>query len=248
MADAKQPRVLVISGGSRGLGLALVRHFLSGGDAVATFSRSRTEATDELAADGRTGPRFLYQSVDGTDSAGVQRFVAAVGERFGRLDGLVNNAGIARDGVIATMADQAIRQVIEVNLVGSLLLTRECVRQMLLGGGGRIVNVSSIIGLRGYAGLSVYTATKAGLIGATASLARELGGRNITVNAVAPGYLQTEMTGELTARQKEQIVRRTPLGRLGTPQDVIGAVEFLLSDAAAYITGQTLAIDGGISC
>ena len=239
-------RTLIISGGSRGLGLAMVRNFLDRGDRVATFSRSASDAVNELAS--QSGDRLLYRQVDATDSAAVQGFVTEVGQRFGRLDGLVNNAGIARDGVLATMSDDSIRQLIEVNLIGTLLLTRESIRLMLLGSGGRIVNVSSILGVRGYSGLSVYSATKAGLIGMTASLARELGPRQFNVNAVAPGYIETEMTGELTDEQKARIIRRTPLGRLGAVGDVVGCVEFLLSDAARFVTGQTLLVDGGISC
>jgi len=230
------------------LGQGLVRHFLSRGDAIATFSRSEPDAFARLREAPGTAERLFYQPVDASDSEGICRFVQAAGERFGRIDALVNNAGIARDGVIAMMSDQAIRQVIEVNLLGALLLTRECVRQMLLGEGGRIVNVASIVGLRGYSGLSAYAASKAGLIGMTVSLARELGSRNVTVNAVAPGYLETEMTGALTDQQKAQIVRRTPLGRLATTADVIGAIGFLLSPDAAFITGQTIVIDGGMSC
>lgn len=240
-------RVIIISGGSRGLGLALVRHFLAAGDAVATFSRSPTSDVETLKTDGATADRFFYASADATDSDAIQGFVGAVNERFGRIDALVNNAGIARDGVIATMPDDQIRQLLEVNLAGTLMLTREVVRMMLLTASGRIVNISSILGLRGYSGLSAYSATKAGLIGMTASLARELGSRGITVNCVAPGYLETEMTGELGEQQKQQIIRRTPLGRLGTPGDVVGAVDFFLSEAAAFITGQTIAVDGGIS-
>jgi 3-oxoacyl-[acyl-carrier protein] reductase len=234
----------------------VVRRLLAGGARVATFSRRASEAMDQLTSDPRFSGRLFYKAVDATDSAGVAQFVQEVGERFGSVDGLVNNAGVARDGVLALMSDQAIREVIDLNLVATLVLTRECVRLMLAdrGGaenkahGGRIVNISSIVGLRGYSGLAAYSATKAGLIGMTASLARELGPRNITVNAVAPGYLATEMSGELTEEQKGQIVRRTPLGRMGRVEDVAGVVEFLLSDAAGFMTGQTLVVDGGISC
>ncbi|MCG3178504.1 MAG: 3-oxoacyl-[acyl-carrier-protein] reductase FabG [Phycisphaerae bacterium] len=239
-------RAVVISGGSRGLGLALVRRFLQLGDRVATFSRTPGESLEQLARE--HGERLIFDAADVSDSAAVIRAVRRVHERFGRIDALVNNAGLARDGVLATMSDQAILQTIQVNLLGAIWLAREASRVMLLGGGGRIVNVSSIVGLRGYSGLGAYSATKAGLLGLTRSLARELGGRNITVNAVAPGFLETEMSEGLNESQKAQISRRTPLGRLGTVEDVVGVVEFLLSDSARFITGQTIVIDGGISC
>ncbi len=269
-------RVIVISGGSRGLGLELVRRFLAGGDRVATFSRSESEAVEALRRDPAAGQRLFYQPLAATDSAGVCQFVQAVGRRFGRIDALINNAGLAREGVLATMSDQAIREVVEVNLVGALLLTRECVRLMLAESwhghpahveapgassvtghgqdaratctGGRIVSIASVVGVRGYAGLAAYSASKAGLIGMTVSLARELGPRNITVNAIAPGYLASEMTGGLDADQLARIVRRTPLGRLGAAGDVAGVVEFLLSEQARFVTGQTIVVDGGISC
>jgi 3-oxoacyl-[acyl-carrier protein] reductase len=248
-------RTIVVSGGSRGLGLAMVRRLLACGARVATFSRRGSDAIEQLGSDPTLSSRLFFKPVDATDSAAVAQFVADVGQRFGHVDGLVNNAGIARDGVLALMSDQAIREVIDINLVGTLVLTRECVRLMLLERGapgqthnGRIVTIASIVGLRGYSGLAAYSATKAGLIGMTASLARELGPRNITVNAVAPGYLATEMSGELNETQKAQIVRRTPLGRMGLVEDVVGVVEFLLSDAAGFMTGQTLVVDGGISC
>ncbi|MDD4889476.1 MAG: SDR family oxidoreductase [Phycisphaerae bacterium] len=244
-------RAITISGGSRGLGLELVRRFLELGDRVATFSRSASPAIEQLAADPRFADRLVHRAVDAADAAAVGAFVQEVGERFGRLDGLVNNAGIARDGVLAMMSDQAIREVVDVNLIATLTLTRECVRLMLLDAGAaskRIVNVSSVVGLRGYSGLSVYSATKAGVVSMTASLARELGPRRINVNSVAPGYLETDMTGELDEGQKGQIVRRTPLGRLGRTGDVVGVVEFLMSPQAEFVTGQTIVVDGGISC
>ena len=168
---------------------------------------------------------------------------------FGVPFALVNNAAIAHDGVLANTSITAISDVIAVNLAGTVLVTREVVRSMLIGHqGGRIINISSIVGSRGYKGLSVYGATKAAMDGLTRSLARELGRRRITVNSVAPGFLDTEMTRGLGAAQRAEIVRRTPLGRLATPADVVGVVEFLLSDAAQFLTGQTILIDGGVTC
>src|SRR5262249_28152188 len=150
-------------------------------------------------------------------------------QRFGRIDALVNNAGVAHDGVLATMPDEQIQQMLSVNLQAALLLSKECSRLMLLEQGGVIVNISSIIGEHGFSGLAAYAATKAGLLGMTRALARELGPRNIRVNAVAPGYLDTEMSHGLSEAQRAQIVRRTPLSRLGQVDDVVSVVDFLLS-------------------
>jgi 3-oxoacyl-[acyl-carrier protein] reductase len=161
---------------------------------------------------------------------------------------LINCAGIATDGVLAMMPENCIDELLEINLGGALKLTRRVVRSMLLcKRPGTIVNISSIIGLRGYSGLAAYAATKGGLDAMTRALARELGGRGIRVNSVAPGYLETDMTHGLDNCQKDQIVRRTPMNRLGVPADVVGPVLFLLSEAACFITGQVLVVDGGIT-
>jgi 3-oxoacyl-[acyl-carrier protein] reductase len=173
--------------------------------------------------------------------------MSAVIERFGRIDVLVNNAGVARDGVLPLFPDEQIDEVIDLNLRGTVHLTRLVTRRMLRQGSGRIINISSIVGLSGYRGLSVYSATKAALDGFTRALARELGGRGITVNSVAPGYLRTEMSHGLDEAQLGQIVRRTPAGRLGEADDVAAAVGFLASDAAAFITGHVLVVDGGLT-
>jgi 3-oxoacyl-[acyl-carrier protein] reductase len=170
-----------------------------------------------------------------------------VWNEFGRVDALVNNAAIARDGMLSMASYTDVNTVVEVNLKGTLLLTRACLRPMLAARRGRIINISSIIGLRGYSGLSIYSATKGGLDAMTRSLAREVGPSGITVNSIAPGYLETEMSHGLTVSQRQQIVRRTPLGRLGTPEDIVPLLEFLLSPEASFITGQVIAIDGGIT-
>ena len=244
MSEANS-RVIVISGGSRGLGLALVRHFLAAGNRVATCSRNRSKEISACEADPQFAPQFLYQALDAADAVALRNFVQATYDRFGRIDALINNAAVAHDGLLATLPEEQIDQMLQVNLRAALLLAKECSRLMLLSDGGTMVNISSIVGEHGFSGLATYSATKAGLIGMTRALARELGPRNIRVNAVAPGYLETELSKSLSPQQREQIVRRTPLGRLGRVEDVIPAVDFLLSPAGAFISGQVITVDGG---
>lgn len=241
-------QVILISGGSRGLGQALVSHFLARGQIVVTFSRSRTSFIEQCLQADPDGQRFFWQALDGTDSDAVKRFVLAAAARYGRIDALINNAGVATEGVLALMRVGDIQQMIAVNLEGAILLTHICTRVMLSRGRGAIVNISSLNGVRGHAGVAVYSATKAGLDGLTRSLAREVGSRGIRVNSVAPGYFESDMTEHLDDEQRARITRRTPLGRLGTTADIIGAVQFLLSAEASFITGQTLVVDGGLTC
>jgi 3-oxoacyl-[acyl-carrier protein] reductase len=238
------PRHIVVSGGSRGLGQAIVAELLRTGHKVSSFSRRETEFTTKL----RDNINFCFQTGDISDPSSIRAFLLEAEKRLGPPDGLVNCAGVAVDGVLATMKDEAIDKVLGVNLKGTLQLTRLVIRRMLLHRrGGSIVNVSSIVGLRGYSGLAAYSATKAGMDAITRALARELGDRQIRVNSVAPGYIATEMTRALDEQQRQQIVRRTPLGRLGEAEDVALAVSFLLSDAARFVTGHVLVVDGGIS-
>lgn len=244
MAERVAGHVL-ISGGSRGLGASLVDGLLHAGYRVSTFSRSATPLTEQWG----TSNDFYFRTLDVTDLVALREFVADSIEKLGPIYGLINCAGMAVDGVLATMPPQQIDRVIEVNLAGTLHLTNLVVRRMLVqkDRGGSIINISSIIGLRGYSGLSAYAATKGGMDAMTRALARELGDRRIRVNSIAPGYLETEMTHGLDGRQRDQIVRRTPLGRLGTPADIVGPVLFLLSEESAFMTGQVLVVDGGIT-
>jgi 3-oxoacyl-[acyl-carrier protein] reductase len=243
-----QGSVVLVSGGSRGLGKGIVEDLLAHGLRVATFARTETEF---IAAQRRADPeerRFLWRAIDGTDFAAVRAFAREVAQRFGALDVLVNNAGVAVEGVLPLMAQDDIHRVLTLNLEAAIVLAQACSRLMLTRERGVILNVSSIIGSRGYSGLAAYSATKAGLDGLTRSLARELGPRGIRVNSLAPGYLETEMSSTLDAEQRRQIVRRTPLGRLGQVRDVLGLLRFLISEDAEFITGQTFIIDGGITC
>lgn len=239
---------VLVTGGSRGLGLRFVEGLLGDGYKVSTCSRRSSPGLDSLL-DQHKG-RLFYQQLDlmKDDPEGFVTEAVAWAAKDG-LYGVVNNAAIAIDGVLATLPRKDIETVIQTNITVPLLVSRAASRILLKQNcGGRIVNIGSIVGLRGYNGLSVYSATKAALDGITRSLARELGRRDITVNTIAPGYLETEMSSRLRAEQKQQIVGRTPLRRLGTPDDVYPVLRFLLSDASGFITGQTFAVDGGVIC
>ena len=245
---ADERRVALITGGSRGLGAGIVTAFLEAGYCVETCSRSSTDQVKEWESDPRYADRFHFASADVSRAEDAERFVKDAAARRGRIDVLVNNAGVAREGVISLFRDEPIDQVIDLNLKGTIYVTRAASRVMLTRRSGSIVNISSIVGLSGYRGLAVYGATKAALDGFTRALARELGARNITVNSVAPGYLRTEMSHGLDEAQLTQISRRTPLGRLGEPADVARTVLFLVDPANTYLTGQVIIVDGGLTC
>lgn len=243
-----QPRVVVVSGGSRGLGAGIVQAYLDNGDLVATCSRTSTAQTDAWSTDPGAQERFLFVAADLSKASDANRFSRAVVERWHHIDVLINNAGVARDGILGLFSDEDIDAVVDLNLKGTIYLSRAVSRRMLAHRYGHIVNVSSIVGRTGYRGLAVYSATKAALDGLTRSMARELGPRGIMVNGIAPGYLRTEMSHGLGEAQLDQIVRRTPAGRLGEPQDIARAALFLTDPANTYVTGQVLVIDGGLTC
>jgi 3-oxoacyl-[acyl-carrier protein] reductase len=242
---SSEPRVVVITGGSRGLGAGIVQSYLDSGDLVATCSRSITPEVEKWQQ--KLPDRFLFVPADLSKPTDCEAFVKAVIDRWDHVDVLVNNAGVARDGILGMASDDDIDTVVDLNLKGTLHMSRLVSRRMLARRSGNIVNISSIVGRSGYRGLAVYSATKAAQEGMTRALARELGSRGIRVNAIAPGYLRTEMSHGLDEAQLQQIVRRTPAGRLGEPDDVARACQFLTDPRNDYVTGQVLVVDGGLT-
>lgn len=240
---------VIVTGGSRGLGAAMIESLLADGYRVSTCSRSKSDTIERLAA--AHGDRIFWQAAQVGEAAEVDAFVRAAVAWAGAdgLWGLVNNAGVAQTGILASFPNAESEKILRINLLGAIEMARIASQIMLRQNtGGRIINISSIIGSRGYNGMAAYSASKAGMDGLTRALARELGPRQITVNSVAPGYVETEMSSTLTPAQLKQIVNRTPLGRLASEADISALVKFLLSDAAAMITGQCILVDGGISC
>ncbi|MGA9025049.1 MAG: SDR family NAD(P)-dependent oxidoreductase [Steroidobacteraceae bacterium] len=243
-------RNVVVTGGSRGLGLAMAVNLAAAGYRVIAVAR---RGTDELAAASRAaadgaGPAagaIEFRAFDLSDTGGMPAFVRGLRADFGTVYGLVNNAGLGTAGVLGVMRDADIEKIIRLNTLSPIVLTKYVLRSMLTARAGRIVNIASIVAATGYAGLSVYSATKASLVGFTRSLAREVGELGITVNAVAPGFIDTDMTGELGAGQRERIARRSALKRMAEPVDVARSVEFLLGDGGRNITGTVLTVDAG---
>lgn len=235
-------RHVVISGGSRGLGQAIVTGLLKAGYRVSTFSRNKTKFVEQQVDD----ESFYFSPADLSDSSTLTRFLKSAEQRFGVPYGLINCAAIAAHGTLAMTPEETIKDLVTVNVEGTLKLTRLVVRRLLLGkAGGVILNISTISSLRGFKGLAAYAYTKGGINSFTRALARELGPQNIRVNSIAPGYYDTEMSRGLSEKHRQQILRRTPLGRLGRPEDVVGPVLFLLSEQASFVNGQTLVVDGG---
>ncbi|ABO50589.1 3-oxoacyl-[acyl-carrier-protein] reductase [Desulforamulus reducens MI-1] len=241
-------KVAIVTGASRGIGKAIALALAGAQADIVVNYAGRTEAAEETAAAIREmGRRVLVYKADVSDAQQVQEMVAATLAEFGKVNILVNNAGITRDNLILRMKEEDWDSVLSVNLKSAFNTIKAVARPMVKARSGRIINVSSVVGQYGNAGQANYSAAKAGLIGLTKSMAKELGPRNITVNAVAPGFIMTDMTEHLTSEAREKMVSSIALNRLGSPEDVASMVAFLASDFCGYITGQVIGIDGGIA-
>jgi 3-oxoacyl-[acyl-carrier protein] reductase len=236
-----------VSGASRGIGRAIALELAKSGCNVAiNFMSNEEKAAQVQGAIMAMGAQALLVKGDVADFADSKRMVAETVQQWGRLDILVNNAGITRDGLILTMKEEDFDSVVETNLKGTFNLCKHAAAVMLKQRSGRIINLSSVVGLTGSAGQSNYCAAKAGIVGLTKALARELASRSITVNAIAPGFIETDMTGCLTDVQKEGLLKNIPMGRYGTAEEVASLACYLASDAAGYITGEVIRMDGGM--
>ncbi len=239
-------RTAVVTGAARGIGFAIAEELAKGGADIVVIDLQEESANAAAAKLAAMGVKSKGVAANVAATEDVKRAFKSAMELTGRVDILVNNAGITRDGLIVRMKDEDWNAVIEINLKSVFLVTREFIQPMLKARKGRIVNIASVIGLMGNVGQANYAASKAGIIGLTKSLAKEFAGRNITANAIAPGYIQTEMTAKLSPEVIAKMKAIIPLDRLGDPQDVARAARFLASDEAAYVTGQVLTVDGGM--
>jgi 3-oxoacyl-[acyl-carrier protein] reductase len=233
-------RVVLVTGGNRGIGLAIAQAFVAQGDQVAITARSG-ELPEVLAGSG-----VLALKADVTDTASIDAAFTRAEAELGPVEVVVANAGITRDTLLLRMSDDDITAVVDTNLVGALRVARRAAKGMVRLRRGRLIFVSSVVGQVGSAGQANYAASKAGLVGVARSLARELGSRGITANVVAPGFVDTDMTAELPEERRSEIVSAVPLGRYAAPAEVAGVVVFLASDAAAYVTGALVPVDGGL--
>jgi 3-oxoacyl-[acyl-carrier protein] reductase len=246
MSDFKG-KIVLVTGGSRGIGRAIALEFgKRGATVIVNFRSKEAEANEVLEQVKATGGDGMVYQADVADADAVDEMIKVITKEYGQLDVLVNNAGVTRDNVIMMLKPEDFDVVIDTNLRSAWLCCKAASRQMMRKRTGRIINITSVVGIAGNGGQTNYSASKAGLIGLTKSLAKEVASRSITVNAVAPGFIGTDMTEKLDDAIKETAISHIPLGRMGDPEDVAKAVAFLASDDAAYITGQVLVVDGGM--
>jgi len=238
---------VVVTGGTRGIGLGIARRLAAAGHQVIAVARGSGDAFGTAVDEARHAQHgsLHFKAADLADIAALPALAKELRKEFGSLYGLVNNAGLGTSGLLANLRDAQIEALVRLNVLSPITLTKYVVRSMMADGGGRIVNIASIVAATGYQGLTAYAASKAAMVGFTRSLAREVGSLGITVNAVAPGFVETEMTKELTGLQHEQIVRRSALRRLAEVDDIANAVAFLLSESARNITGTVMTVDAG---
>lgn len=239
--------VALITGGSRGIGRVIAEKLASDGyDIAICYSGNEAAAQETISACKKYGVQAIYLKANVAIAEDVTNLFTEVKELMGPIEVLVNNAGITRDGLLLRMSEEDYDVVVDTNLKGTFLCTKAAIKDMMKARKGKIINITSIVGVQGNPGQANYCASKAGIIGLTKSVAREYGGKGITVNAVAPGFIQTAMTDELPENVKEAYLKQIPLGRFGTPEDVANVVAFLASDRAAYVTGQVLEVTGGM--
>jgi len=240
-------KVALVTGGSRGIGKAITKHLAElGATVVFTYVSSDAAASAFVEESAQKGLKIHAFKADAGNTATAEQCVNFLLEKFGRLDILVNNAGITKDGLLLRMSETDFDSVINSNLKSVFNYTKYAIKQMASQRSGKIINISSVVGINGNAGQSNYVASKAGVVGFTKSIAKEMASRNITVNAIAPGFIGSDMTDKLNEKQKEAIISQIPLKRIGTAEEIAYAVAFLASDNANYITGQVLVVDGGM--
>lgn len=240
-------KVALITGGSRGIGKAIALKLASlGANIIINYTKSDIKAKEVIKDAENLGIRAVALKADVSNKDDVESFVNKVIDEFGKIDILVNNAGITRDNLLMRMKEDEWDDVINVNLKGTFNVTKAAIRTMLKQKSGSIINIASVIGISGNAGQCNYAASKAGIIGFTKSVAKEVAKKNVRVNAIAPGFIRTDMTDKLSEKVKEEYLKKIPLNKLGEPEDIANAVAFLASDLSSYITGQVLVIDGGL--